>query len=95
MTATHPSHGVAVDPGLATAARAITERELARKEKALAEVAALLDSKKKVAHLHRHHDRIDLLVLRGPDQHGCHRGRDDALQPGHCALASCGRCGYC
>ena len=28
MTATHPSHGVAVDPGLVTAAKAITEREL-------------------------------------------------------------------
>ena len=28
MTATHSSHGVAVDPGLVTAAKAITEREL-------------------------------------------------------------------
>ena len=30
MTATHPSHGVAVDQGLAAAAKAITERELRR-----------------------------------------------------------------
>jgi glutamate-1-semialdehyde 2,1-aminomutase len=48
MTATHPSHGVAVDPGLASAATAITERELARYSERTVGSQAATDRARKV-----------------------------------------------